>query len=290
MTGALLGHLAGGLTTVCRCWRVCRKDGVTFGFTDHDGRLDFEGVEFRPGAGLTAGALLQGTGLAVDNVEATGILTSDAISAEDLESGRFDGAEVTVWLVNWNRVSERQILFAGTLGEVRRGGGAFQAELRGQTEGLNRAAGLAYIRECTAVLGDGRCRFDLGGAGFRFDWTPLTVERGQRFVFANGGGVQKRWFERGRLIVLTGAGAGLDGVIKHDQTDEAGRRTIELWEPVRAAWVPGDLVRLEAGCDKRSETCRSKFANIANFRGFPFVPGEDWLVAIPATHPDTEAG
>ena len=84
--------------------------------------------------------------------------------------------------------------------------------------------------------------------------------------------------------------SGVEGVIKHDQTDAAGRRIIELWEPVRAEIVPGDLVRLEAGCDKRSETCRSKFANIANFRGFPFVPGEDWLVAIPAMQPGVEAG
>jgi len=58
---------------------------------------------------------------------------------------------------------------------------------------------------------------------------------------------------------------------------------IELWEPVRAEVGPGDRVRIVAGCDKRLETCRAKFGNVVNFRGFPFVPGEDWLVAIPAT-------
>jgi uncharacterized phage protein (TIGR02218 family) len=269
---------------------VRRKDGVTFGFTDHDEALGFDGVVFAPGAGLSAGALLQGTGLAVDNAEATGILTADAISTEDLEAGRFDGAAVTVWLVNWARVAERQVLFAGTLGEVRRGGGAFRAELRGLTEGLNRVGGFAYVRDCTAVLGDGRCRFNRAAPGFRFDWTPIEAERGQRFVFAHGGAVQQRWFERGRLTVLTGAAAGLEGVIKHDQTDAAGRRIIEVWEPVRAAVMPGDMVRLEAGCDRRIETCGAKFANVANFRGFPFIPGEEWLLAIPATHPGTEAG
>jgi uncharacterized phage protein (TIGR02218 family) len=280
---ALLDHLATGLTSVCRCWRVVRPDGVVLGFTDHDAVLAFDGVTFRPEAGMAAGALLQGTGLAVDNAEAMGVLSSEAISAVDLDAGRFDGAEVTVWMVNWANVAARQVLFAGHLGEIRRGDGAFHAELRGLTEPLNRVGGWAYVKQCPAVLGDRRCRFDLSQPGYRIDAEAVLVERGQRFTLAPMAGVQLQWFERGRLFVLDGAGAGLEGVIKHDQTRSDGMRVIELWEPVRATVEAGDLIRLEAGCDKRVETCRQKFANLMNFRGFPFVPGEDWLVAIPAT-------
>lgn len=287
---ALLDHLATGLTSVCRCWRVTRRDGVVLGFTDHDGALAFDGAIFRPEAGMAAGALLQGTGLAVDNAEAMGVLSSEAISAADLEAGRFDGAAVTVWVVNWADVAARQVLFAGHLGEIRRGDGAFHAELRGLTEGLNRPGGRAYVRQCPAVLGDGRCRFDLAQPGYRIEAEAISVERGQRFVFAPMEGVQARWFERGRLFVRDGAAAGLEGVVKHDQTRADGTRVIELWEPVRAQVAAGDLVRLEAGCDKRMETCKSKFANLSNFRGFPFVPGEDWLVAIPATQAGVVAG
>jgi uncharacterized phage protein (TIGR02218 family) len=36
-----------------------------------------------------------------------------------------------------------------------------------------------------------------------------------------------------------------------------------------------------AGCDKRAETCRAKFGNFLNFRGFPHIPGEDWVTAYP---------
>ena len=114
-------HLQSGATTVCRCWSVTRRDGVAFGFTDHDRDLAFEGVIFRADTGLTARALAQSTGLSVDNTEALG-----------------------------------------------------------------------------------------------------------------------------------------------------------------ADLVPGDLIRLEAGCDKRAETCRAKFANFLNFRGFPHIPGEDWLTTFPA--------
>ncbi len=34
-------------------------------------------------------------------------------------------------------------------------------------------------------------------------------------------------------------------------------------------------------CDKRWTTCRAKFANGANFQGFPDIPGDDFLTATP---------
>ncbi len=290
MTAGTDAGQEGVTTSFCRCWRVRRRDGRVLGFTDHDGPIAFDGEDYLPGAGLSAGAFMQGTGLAIDNVDATGVLSSDAISAADLEAGRYDGADVTVWRVNWTDVTDRRVLFAGSVGEVRRGGGGFQAEMRGLTEALNRNCGQAFVRQCAAVLGDGRCRFNLSAPGFRLDRRPVLVDRGQSFVFADLTDVQPRWFERGRLSVVSGTAAGLEGVIKRDRTDDADRRVIDLWEPLRGVVGPSDTVRLEAGCDKRSETCRTKFANIANFRGFPFVPGEDWLVAIPSARQDVEAG
>ncbi len=37
-----------------------------------------------------------------------------------------------------------------------------------------------------------------------------------------------------------------------------------------------------SGCDKRVETCSSRFDNILNFRGFPSIPGNDFLSRWPA--------
>ena len=43
---ALLAHLDEGTTTLAWCWRISRADGVTFGFTDHDRTLTFDGTDF----------------------------------------------------------------------------------------------------------------------------------------------------------------------------------------------------------------------------------------------------
>jgi len=279
--GALDIHLAGGATTVCRAWTVTRRDGTVLGFTDHDRDLVVDGIACRAGSGLTARALQQVTGLAVDNTEAVGALSDGAISEADLSAGRYDRAEVRIWLVNWADPAARAEMFRGTLGEVVRKGAEFKAELRGLSAALNQPVGFAYTRGCSAVLGDSRCRFDLAQPGY---FTERAVEEidedGRVLQFAELAGHDDRWFEGGRLSVLTGGAAGLATMIRSDRQVGPVRR-VELWQAIRAELAPGDMVRLEAGCDKRAETCRAKFGNFLNFRGFPHIPGEDWLAAYP---------
>lgn len=277
---ALYAHLATGQTTVCRAWLVTRRDGVGLGFTDHDRDLVFDGVTYRAESGLTARAVQQTTGLAVDNTEAMGALSHAAVTEADLMAGRYDAAEVRAWLVNWNHTEDRIEQFRGTLGEIVRVAGAFRAELRGLTEALNQPQGRVYQRSCAAVLGDAKCRFDLAQPGYFATQTVENVTDRTLFRFASLAGFDDRWFERGRLVVTSGAAAGLVGLIKNDRIVGTGRE-IELWQSLGPEILAGDMIRLEAGCDKAADTCRIKFANFANFRGFPHLPGEDWLTAYP---------
>ncbi len=276
----LMTHLQSGCTTVARCWRVTRADGVTYGFTDHDVDIEFENMTFRADAGLSARALAQTTGLSVDNSEAVGILQDASLSEAEIEQGRFDGAEVVSWLVNWAQVDQRVVQFRGTLGDIRRSGGAFYAELRGLTDALNQPRGRVFQRQCAAVLGDTECGVTLDAAPYGFEASVDDVTGGKSFRFGAFDGVDPEWFARGTLRVLTGEAAGLMGVIKLDQ-QSATYRQIELWEPLRAEVTSGDVIRLQAGCDKSTGMCQFKFANFLNYRGFPHIPGEDWLVSVP---------
>ncbi|OZA06339.1 MAG: hypothetical protein B7Y02_14965 [Rhodobacterales bacterium 17-64-5] len=76
--------------------------------------------------------------------------------------------------------------------------------------------------------------------------------------------------------------AGLVGVVKSDRIDGAVRR-MELWQGIGADVADGDTVRVIAGCNKSATTCRTKFGNFPNFRGFPHIPGEDWLASYPVS-------
>ncbi len=277
----LAAHLATGATTVARAWAVVRRDSLVLGFTDHDRDLAFEGIVFRARAGMTARALQQTTGLSVDNSEAYGALSDAAITEADVLAGRYDGAEVRIWRVNWADVAQRALEFRGTIGEITRQAGAFRAELRGLTEALNAPQGRVYQAPCSAVLGDARCRVDLGAPGYFALRAAEAVADARVFRFADLAGYDDRWFEGGRLTVLSGAAAGLVGQVKNDRLSAAGRE-LELWQALGRPVAPGDLLRIEAGCDKQLDSCRLKFDNVRNFRGFPDIPGEDWLTAVPA--------
>lgn len=273
-------HLASGSTSLCRTWAITRRDGQQFGFTDHDCDLQFGGMTFRADTGLTARQLEQATGLSVDNTEALGALSAASVTEADIEAGRFDDAEVQSWLVNWVAPEVRWLQFRGTIGEITREDGQFRAELRGLTDRLNQPLGRIYQKPCTAVLGDRACGFDLDTPGYATEVDVQEVRDHQHIRVAPVPGFEPNWFARGVLRVLSGPAAGLWGSIKRDITT-ATKREITLWEPLRAALAPGHRVRLEAGCDKRFETCRLKFNNLMNYQGFPDIPGEDWMVAVP---------
>ncbi len=276
----LHGHLQSGLTTVCRCWAITRTDGQEYGFTDHDLELAFEGLTFKASTGLTAAAIEQATGLSIDNTEAMGALSDAAVREEDIEAGRFDGAQVRAWLVNWANPDQRILQFRGSIGELRRAGGAFHAELRGLTDLLNRPVGRVYQKPCTAVLGDRSCRFNTDAEGFWVEADIVGFDGGTQIRLAGGAAFASGWFKRGRLDVLSGSASGLWSSIKTDQKT-AGGREITMWSSIGGGLALGDRVRLTAGCDKRMRTCRLKFNNLLNFQGFPDLPGEDWMMAVP---------
>lgn len=266
-------------TTIARAWMIRRKDGLTLGFTDHDAAINFDGLWFRPDHGMAARALVQGSGLSVDNSEAAGALSDDAISERDILAGRWDAAELKMWEVDWSNVSQRRLTFAGSLGEVSRSNGEFKAELRGLAEPLNNARGRVFHPRCSARLGDAACKMDLTGADFQTELAVEGLDDGRVFRFSAFPAFQARWFERGVLRVLNGDAGGLHGAIKNDVSLPGGGREIELWQSLGLSTQAGDRVRLTAGCDKRAETCRQKFSNLLNFRGFPHLPSEDWLMA-----------
>lgn len=99
------------VTTLARAWVISRRDGLRLGFTDHDQALSFDGMRFRPDSGMTARAVVQGTGLSVDNTEAEGALTDDAITEADLMAGKWDSAELSMWEVNWTNTASRRLIF-----------------------------------------------------------------------------------------------------------------------------------------------------------------------------------
>ncbi|GGD09105.1 DUF2163 domain-containing protein [Aquisalinus flavus] len=278
---ALQAHLDSGTTTLATCWRLTRRDGTAFGFTDHDRSLVFDGTNFAAMTGGTLSALEASAGLSVDNAEIEGAFNAAALTPADLDAGRYDGATLEVWRVNWQDTEQRLLLKTGTLGEVRRGSHSYTAELRGLSARLDEETGRVYQHGCDAVLGDTRCGVDLAAPAYKSSATVSAIP-GQAEIsvtgldaFANG------WFTHGLVTFTGGQNAGLRVPVRRHVAGTPHR--LILWQPPHRPVAAGDTLILTAGCDRRFATCRNKFANGLNFRGMPHIPGNDFVTRYPVS-------
>src|SRR5581483_1111467 len=211
---ALQDKLDCGATTLCRCWLIARNDGVTQGFTDHDEDVVVGGVTCLAGSGLSGSEATQNLGLAVDGSEFSGALASDTLNEDDLAAGRYDAAAVELWLVDWSEPSLRVLLAKGTLGEVKREGSAFTAELRGLSDALAQETGRLFTTTCSADLGDARCKIDLTSPAFRGSGTVAALTAVSSFTAAGLGAFADGWFTAGKLTFTSGANANLSVEVK----------------------------------------------------------------------------
>jgi uncharacterized phage protein (TIGR02218 family) len=261
--------LRGELTTLALCWRLDRADGVTLGFTTHDRDLAVGGVVYAASPGMLPSAVRQSDGFDVDTLDVEGALTHDAITADDLAAGRWDGAVLSLFAADWSDpAAPVQPIARGEIGDVSIRDGAFTAELRGPTALLERPVVEQTSPDCRASLGDARCRIDLAP---RRRMVRVLAVAG-RVVTVDTVEPSPGAYAYGRLRWLEGANAGLAALVAG--SDGA---TVSLREAPAFAVAEGAMVELTEGCDRRLETCRDRFANVAHFRGEPYLPGNDLL-------------
>ncbi len=284
LPAAFAAHLSGGVTTLCRCWTLRRRDGVTLGFTDHDRDLTVGGVLHEARSGLEAAEASAESGFAVSGGDVAGALSALGLTEADILGGLYDGAAIETWLVDWAEPDTRLLLDLGTIGEVRREGDAFVAEVRGLAARLDVPMGRSYRATCDAEFGDRRCRVAPGPwqAAGRVSGQPEDATLSVSLARA----VPEGLFSAGRLVWTGGANAGAAADVRLHMGD-----LLELWERPARPVAGGDSFTLTAGCDKRLATCRDRFANAANFQGFPHMPGNDAVMrAVPGSAPNLDGG
>jgi uncharacterized phage protein (TIGR02218 family) len=275
---ALAERLASGATTLARCWRLARRDGVVLGFTDHDRPIAFDGAVHEPAAGFTAGEVPASLGLSVDTADVLGALVSPVLTDADLAGGLYDAARVELHLVDWSAPEHRLLLSVGEIGETERRGASFRAEVRSLAHVLDQERGRIFQGGCDADLGDARCKADLAAPDRRAIGVVADVV-GARVLHAAGvAAVAAGRLAGGLLNWSSGPNVGLTSELRDDR-EENGERVLELWHPPPRPPEVGDAFVATVGCDKRFETCRDRFGNAANFRGFPHMPGTDFALS-----------
>lgn len=257
-------------------WTLRRSDGVVLGFTSHDRDMERGGIRYRAAPGMVPSAIKLSASLDADTMDISGALSSAAITEEDLDAGRWDGAAISLHAANWEEEDVATILIAsGTLGAVERKRGAFSAELKTLAHRLDSWPAPTTSPDCRAALGDRDCRVDLA---------PLTrlvrIASGEARTVeveaASGAGLEIGVYAFGSLRLLGGKYCGLHFAVQ----GQDGQR-LTLARDLPGAVEAGTLARLVQGCDRRMTTCATRFANAINFRGEPYLPGMDYVTRYP---------
>jgi uncharacterized phage protein (TIGR02218 family) len=258
------------LTALAFCWRLQRRDGIVLGFTSHDRDLEVDGLLYRASPGMRPSAIEMRETLEPDTLELGGGLTSHLITEDDLDAGKWDGAALRLFAVDWNDPSAEALFLArGEFGTVENDGRAFTVELLGAAAGLDRPIVETTSPECRATLGDSRCRVDLAG---RRAIRRVASSNGAHIIL-HGPPLASDAYVLGTIRWLDGRNAGAAADLA---TSDPNSVTLMDRPPIRPE--PGDRVELVEGCDRRFSTCAQRFGNAVNFRGEPHLPGNDLLV------------
>lgn len=274
VSAALTAHLAQDVTTLAHLWKVIRRDGEIFGFTDHDEPITYLGLTYQASSGFMPGAVATANGLSVDDLSLEGVLSSLAITANDLMAGLWDSAEVWLYRVNYKSLSDGAIIVRrGWTGEVKGGKVSFVAELRGMTQRLAQQIGQNYSPSCRASFCDARCTLTLDDYKVSGTVTSVTNRR----IFSDSARLEADGtFNFGLITFTSGENAGLSMEVKN-----FGSSIIECELALPFDVAIGDAYDLWQGCDKRLSTCRDTYNNVVNFRGEPYIPIADALVSGP---------
>jgi uncharacterized phage protein (TIGR02218 family) len=256
------------------CFTFITTTGTQYTWTNVDYDVHFAGFTFLANGPLISGLKYKGSvGLEVDKQQITiAARPTDAVNGAPflvaLRDGAFDGAPVY----------RDRVFLSGPSGAVVGGVRMFQGRIStvdnvGRTQATMTVASDLVILDydmprnlfsptCSHVLYDAGCgiirgTFSLDGA-VGSGSNPSTIN----FAGARAGDVQ------GSLVFTSGANANVRATIRSVIVEAS----YLLMYPLPFAPAEGDKFNVAFGCDHTQATCRNKFNNLSNFRGFPYVP------------------
>lgn len=233
ISGGLNTHIQQDVTTLARCWKLVRTDGVAFYFTAHDADLLFEGNTYISKAGFSSTAIANANDFSVDNMDVQGLFDDDAIKDVELSAGKFDYADVYIFFVNWQDTTQGPLkMRRGFLGEVVSSAtGYFKVEIRGLTQLLQQKIVEMYGPECRADLGDSRCKVPINPP-LRQNTTAYAL--GDYIRVSTNGGLGGQAQYENRIYKCTQAGitaaapVTYDTVVGHTTSEGGVRATATL--------------------------------------------------------------
>lgn len=249
--------------------------------TTYDDDLIVAGVTYVAGATLyQRGGVKVAVGLVADGISVLLFPPPDALLGgvsfqAAAQRGLFDGARVSVDKMIMPAPRDTSLgpvnLFAGRVADVDADRTSIELTCKSDVELLDTPFPRnGYQPTCGFTVFDSFCA--LSRAAFT---TASEAESGSTAKLLNDLTLTEAtgYYDLGTVTMTSGDLAGQSRPIKTYTLGSPS--TIELLRPFPAAPAPGDTMDVVPGCDKRQVTCDTKFANLARFRGQPYIPAPE---------------
>lgn len=266
---------------------ITRRDGTVLGFTTVDKDIVYAGITYKASPSMSISSIRQTAGTGIDNIDITGAIDSNLILESDLFSGLYSNASLRLYVCDYNNIAGgTTILLTGFIGQTTYEDGKFIAEFRSLGQRTSAKCGNIISQTCrVAKLGNALCNpggtfqggiTTMSSYQFTRNLSAISTDR-YTLTFASDSNITG-YYDYGKLYFTTGPAAGAyhSREIK-SHTLVSGQAVLILQEAFPFVPIVGNTAILEAGCNRAFATCQSKFSNYYNFRGEPFVPGNDVL-------------
>lgn len=268
----LQNHLNSKVTTLATCIKITTKDGANKGYTTLDSNLIIDGLLYSANSGFSANSFLDENYAKNANANFLIGISSNDITQEDLLSGKYEGALIEIFIVNYLSLADGKInLRQGALGKFalnkNNKDGFFEAEIYGVSKKLENVYGKIYSPNCRANFGDSKCGINL--QNHKTSTTISSVISNTEF-FVSSTSFLSGEFDFGFVQFSSG------NKMEINKCYLGGKITLML--PVSFIINVGDSVDIFKGCNKSVQMCSERYANIINFRAEPYVPGIDKIV------------
>lgn len=275
---SLQARISDGSSRLARIFKVTRRDGTILRLTNHDSEIvvPSDGT-YTPTTSFLVSSIsshiTQGSS-AADIVIQFG---TGQITKADVRAGLYRNAVVEVDLIDWEFPSYGTVnLLTGWIGPfVGSDNQSATAQLIGFSQKALARIGEKYSAECRAELGDNRC--GVNRASFSTTGTVTIVTSNFDFVATFASNPTAGLYDMGVVEWSSGGNNGSKMEILKQENYDATDDRVLLSEAMPYDIQVGDTFTAYQGCDKRPTTCSTKFSNILNFRGEPFVPGPDFI-------------
>lgn len=239
----------------------------TYGATNIDIDLYFEGVTYKADNGSVPSTIRINSGMVVDDVEMQSPFgTTFNVSEADIHAGRLDFAEAEAFIVNHQDLTMgKMIMIWGNTGEIKLNRDAYVNSVSSLSSQLNQDTIRLIEPGCSHDLGDSQCQVDT--AALEVSGTVTSVTDRKDFDDTSRSEADD-YFNYGLLTWSGGNNVGTSVEVK-----EFAGSNITLFESTIYDIEIGDTYVMIPGCDKIKQTCIDKYDNVVNFNGFDFLPG-----------------